>query len=1699
MFDSKDHKPKSLDAEKENSSSLSLEQVEVAQLVEFESLSHLSKPSTGLNLIQQKADAFSEVTNLELLQKKTSSKGVYGHSSAGVIQAKGLPKNLQTGVENLSGQAMNDVNVHYNSKQPEKMGAHAFAQGTDIHLGKGQEKHLPHEAWHVVQQKEGRVKPTVQKKEKIPVNDDASLEKEADMMGDKALSLGKQEPEHPQDSVIEFPQKTVQKVEDEENQKEESEQESEEKVSENENKAEASDANSEGEDNKDQDSSAQVEIKPETLVLSGTKGLYAKVSSFFGKETSFGVLQNLIKEYENTEDDVVKEELKPKIVGACDTWLKKHPKPKKSKSLFGKLKSGFNRLRGKTKNDDKKRQSIELIKKRFSETKKASDIKLTTLADKQSITSKIKGVFGFKTTFKQIEDQYHQYQSEASSISSFSSLLEVLEKAKQIFMLIDQWKQSHTELTDKDEKTRFDSLTKIENGILNLFFQTNFKNIITLKVSKLSLSQLRKNKVAMEELELTINIEGKKITGKGEDIVLTKEGVDFSKLTIDYNDNIEITEGFEVSKPKLMVSHQGENYSVTASGGLSLNMEIPNAELSAQGGVEVTFNTQTAKFSSPKLSNAEISASLFGDNLELSASGIDYSDGVFTAKSGSATLKHFDVNSNIEDLTFSKKDGFDWSKIEINVDKEIGVGGVVSIENASGMVKGKSENYAYEISGDLGVNVPLPDGFSLEASGNVIVSGNPIENDYNVSVNGDGEINMSLGDVIKANAKQISFDKSKEELSAGSTSLTVNILGKTIVGDGENIIFTKEGVDFSKLTIDYNDNIKITEGLEVSNPKLVVSHEGENYNVIASGGISLSMEIPNAELSAQGGVEATYNTQTAKFSSPKLSNAEISASLFGGNLELSASEIDYSDGVFTAKSGSATLKHFDVNSNIEDLTFSKKDGFDWSKIEINVDKEIGVGGVVSIENASGMVKGKSENYAYEISGDLGVNVPLPDGFSLEASGNVIVSGNPIENDYNVSVNGDGEINMSLGDVIKANAKQISFDKSKEELSAGSASLSLNLFQNKNSADLKSLKVSKKDGVDWDSATFKFDKIGLDGLVSVKDVVATVKGKNDNYEKNAEGTLDLDSNLIPGTTINAEGIQVSMNVKDGKWSFGLNGDRLSVIMLNDSLKLISSKLRYENKKFEMETLEAFLSLPGRTIQAEGSNVIIEKDNIDWDQIKFPVPKILPKLGPLEFDNGDAIIKGKKESYALGLDVKSSFESENINWLSAEGKASLLWNYREKKLPEVTEYDLNVNAKSPKIPDAFLPPGTWPISFSLVMPFAAGPVPMEAEVGFEASAGASLGLSGSIKKMGDSTNISAQGTGNAEVVISIVGSVGVGSKYLVKLAGFLKGSAIANAGLSLGLNGEINNEFNFVSLEGDYSVDANFMAKLSAGLEAKALLIFQKTLYEVTLKKWELGSSKKEGKYDFLENKEKESQTTGLFKGRNISKDDLNNAPEVQHNTKEYLQAMEKFSKILNEENSSQKIEESDDKEALFDSSIINQKKTKLVNVLEAVIDENLSNKEFLKFKKKITKDENKLNRKKELHKEQMERQYEKLEAAKEGKLSKYKTLIKGRNEDHYKRKIERLKNEYKSKVEKDLIKLAEYRMKTDIYQNQINTASTYLSNIDPILDNPELSISLIDQQISEYREINQRANEQRYSIENYLTDLDFANANIDYED
>ena len=99
-----------------------------------------------------------------------------------------LPKSLRLSLEFLAELDLSDVQVHYNSPKPALVNAVAYAQGVNIYLSIGAERCLPHESWHVVQQKQGRVCPTVTVNG-IELNDTWELEKEADVMGGLAAAI----------------------------------------------------------------------------------------------------------------------------------------------------------------------------------------------------------------------------------------------------------------------------------------------------------------------------------------------------------------------------------------------------------------------------------------------------------------------------------------------------------------------------------------------------------------------------------------------------------------------------------------------------------------------------------------------------------------------------------------------------------------------------------------------------------------------------------------------------------------------------------------------------------------------------------------------------------------------------------------------------------------------------------------------------------------------------------------------------------------------------------------------------------------------------------------------------------------------------------------------------------------------------------------------------------------------------------------------------------------------------------------------------------------------------------------------------------------------------------------------------------------------------------------------------------------------
>jgi|GEM_PF-3574113 len=119
--------------------------------------------------------------------------GAPAMAGAGVVQMKpisepdrvapvaGSEASIRGALEKKSSVSLDDVSVHYNSPKPAEIGALAYARGTDVFMGPGQEKYLGHELTHVVQQKQGLVRSTGSVGG-MPVNESPALEAAADHM-----------------------------------------------------------------------------------------------------------------------------------------------------------------------------------------------------------------------------------------------------------------------------------------------------------------------------------------------------------------------------------------------------------------------------------------------------------------------------------------------------------------------------------------------------------------------------------------------------------------------------------------------------------------------------------------------------------------------------------------------------------------------------------------------------------------------------------------------------------------------------------------------------------------------------------------------------------------------------------------------------------------------------------------------------------------------------------------------------------------------------------------------------------------------------------------------------------------------------------------------------------------------------------------------------------------------------------------------------------------------------------------------------------------------------------------------------------------------------------------------------------------------------------------------------------------------------
>lgn len=125
-------------------------------------------------------DLLQDSVNEQVRDSVSNSLVDCGHDCANdSVNKTGIPDAMKEEAEQRSGFDLDEVRVHYNSTEPDRLGALAYTKGTEVFLRPGQEENLPHELWHVVQQMQGKVKQTGQIDGK-PVNFNETLEKEAD-------------------------------------------------------------------------------------------------------------------------------------------------------------------------------------------------------------------------------------------------------------------------------------------------------------------------------------------------------------------------------------------------------------------------------------------------------------------------------------------------------------------------------------------------------------------------------------------------------------------------------------------------------------------------------------------------------------------------------------------------------------------------------------------------------------------------------------------------------------------------------------------------------------------------------------------------------------------------------------------------------------------------------------------------------------------------------------------------------------------------------------------------------------------------------------------------------------------------------------------------------------------------------------------------------------------------------------------------------------------------------------------------------------------------------------------------------------------------------------------------------------------------------------------------------------------------------
>lgn len=559
---------------------------------------------------------------------------------------------------------------------------------------------------------------------------------------------------------------------------------------------------------------------------------------------------------------------------------------------------------------------------------------------------------------------------------------------------------------------------------------------------------------------------------------------------------------------------------------------------------------------------------------------------------------------------------------------------------------------------------------------------------------------------------------------------------------------------------------------------------------------------------------------------------------------------------------------------------------------------------VKISNPDLTLKSIKENYLASASGELEVEMSPKYGLTkLEAKGKIGGTYDFAKASFSeLSVKG-GELNLSFFDNL-LEIKVSELDANSGILKAGKGSLKVNVDSKDVAGEMAGISYSKTNGIAFESATLSStSELGISDLIKVKNPTLGITKTETGWQVSGAGSVEAKAD-VPFVKLDNLSGDLALSYDLGSKSFvkttiekgALNATLFDLFSIEASeVGYADSKLVVGNAKGKVNKT-GFLGQSSPVVTAKG--LTLEKGGADWKSVEVALSNEL-KMGNFTFQLPNAILNKNTDHIALHLkDATATFKKDDFE---AIGKASFAW-YSNKStlLPEITGGALSMKAtKGTNIPGDLLPFG-WPLSFGFSTIIIPAPVPITVGVDLGLDGGADgFIIEASLVYAEDAFDFKGTLGTKANVKLALKISAGVGTPLIVYIGGFIEAAAKTEANITGGLSGKAvkkDKGFELDELIASYGVDASFIASLSGGFEAKALVFFKKELYRFEIKEWDLGTSSISGTHELIKGSKNQTAASKLLDTTTGDRTDIPAAAPSYENL-EYGPALEKLYGIL----------------------------------------------------------------------------------------------------------------------------------------------------------------------------------------------------------